>query len=203
MVPKARQLTDSFALSNEFCRQNRRSFGTALLTSPQSPFQKRDESPLLQWRCSITRAICGPYNKQSIHWGGGFSSFIPPSHQISPFLFFSQMEVVELRCAGGATLSTTSKTLARAPFSRLAAEAGRATEDSPAHLVALLLDALRREDMRLVVPEGFDQWGEFSFFSGQIYFSRRKRKRAIESNRIQSHPSIFTCWSIFLRFFTK
>lgn len=69
-------------------------------------------------------------------------------------------EVVELRCAGGATLSTTKKALARVPYSKLNTEGGKATEESQANLVALLLDALRRDDMKLIVPEGFDQWGE-------------------------------------------
>ena len=79
------------------------------------------------------------------------------------FHLSSQMEVVELRCAGGMTLATTKKTLSRAPFSRLNSDS-KATEESQAHLVALLLDALRRENMKLIVPDGFDQWSEFVIF---------------------------------------
>ncbi|EPB78450.1 hypothetical protein ANCCEY_02410 [Ancylostoma ceylanicum] len=69
--------------------------------------------------------------------------------------------VVELRCANGTTLMTTKETLARVPYSKLSTD-DTATSTSDAKIVAIMLDALRRSDQRLVVPDDFDDWGRLA-----------------------------------------
>ncbi|VDK55707.1 unnamed protein product [Cylicostephanus goldi] len=69
--------------------------------------------------------------------------------------------VVELRCADGTTLMTTKETLARVPYSKLSTD-NKATSNSDAKIIAIMLDALRRADQRLIVPDDFDDWGRLA-----------------------------------------
>ncbi|WKX92355.1 hypothetical protein Q1695_010410 [Nippostrongylus brasiliensis] len=66
-------------------------------------------------------------------------------------------DVVELKCADGTTLMTTKDTLARVPYSKLSTDHS-ATKGSDARILAIMLDALRRNDQRLIVPDDFDDW---------------------------------------------
>ncbi|CAI4230056.1 unnamed protein product [Auanema sp. JU1783] len=66
-------------------------------------------------------------------------------------------DLVELRCAGGTSLSTTKNTLSRVAYSRLATDQS-ATQHSDPNIIRILLDALRRPDMRIVTPERFSEW---------------------------------------------
>uniref|UniRef100_A0A7I4XX39 KCTD8/12/16 H1 domain-containing protein n=1 Tax=Haemonchus contortus TaxID=6289 RepID=A0A7I4XX39_HAECO len=69
--------------------------------------------------------------------------------------------VVELRCADGTTLMTTKETLARAPYSKLNTDE-TSTTTSDAKMLAIMLDTLRRDDQRLVVPDDFNDWGRLA-----------------------------------------
>ncbi|CAB3407194.1 unnamed protein product [Caenorhabditis bovis] len=64
-------------------------------------------------------------------------------------------------CAQGATITTTKKTLQRAPNSLLATSP-EATADSDESIIRILIEALRREDFSIIVSESFDQWARLS-----------------------------------------
>ncbi|VDP09992.1 unnamed protein product [Heligmosomoides polygyrus] len=69
--------------------------------------------------------------------------------------------VVELRCADGTTLMTTKETLARVPYSKLNTDEAAASS-ADAKILSIMLDTLRRNDQRLIVPDDFDDWGRLA-----------------------------------------
>lgn len=71
------------------------------------------------------------------------------------------MQVAQIICAHGATISTTRATLQRAPQSLLATSPD-ATSDSDDKIVRILVEALRRSDMSIIVSESFDQWARLA-----------------------------------------
>ncbi|CAD6184748.1 unnamed protein product [Caenorhabditis auriculariae] len=70
-------------------------------------------------------------------------------------------EIAQIFCTNGETIETTRRTLSRAPNSPLATDPNCAVQYD-ARIVSILIDALRRHDMSLVVPESFDQWAQLS-----------------------------------------
>lgn len=68
-----------------------------------------------------------------------------------------QQEIAQIICAHGATISTTRATLQRAPHSLLTTSPD-STSDSDDKIVRILVEALRRQDMSIIVSESFDQW---------------------------------------------
>lgn len=72
-----------------------------------------------------------------------------------------QQQLAQIICAHGATISTTRNTLQRAPSSLLALNP-EATADSDEKIVRILVEALRRQDMSIIVSESFDQWARLA-----------------------------------------